>query len=131
MGALPRLSPPNLPLPARGCWYSRRQAVTFIDVRGGVSGGTISTIVNVIQTAHLVPKYAADPLRLGPDGIMTTNKCKTGGTSFIGVSPIDGRWYTPFFMSGINYTALIRSNALLQYGDRWTYSERAVYPSFM
>lgn len=66
------------------------KAVTHIDARGAVSGGTISTVMNLAATMHLLPRYSVDPLKVVA-GAKTPNKVKTGGVSLIGRTK-DGRW---------------------------------------
>ena len=88
----------------------------YVDrVKGGMSGGTIASMKNLMEEAEKDPEvrrifghpYALNPEgeREGPDG---------SDARGVGRSP-DGRWTAPFVMAAINTRIVRRSNALLGY----------------
>jgi short subunit dehydrogenase-like uncharacterized protein len=94
--------------------------------KGAFSGGTVASILNVVDEATRDPKvrrilgdpYALDPGReaRGPDG------ADQAGVRWDSESK---RWTAPFLMAGINTRIVRRSNALLgyAYGKDFRYSE--------
>ncbi|MFO0190636.1 MAG: saccharopine dehydrogenase family protein [Planctomycetia bacterium] len=95
-------------------------------VRGGFSGGTVASLLNVVKEAEANPAVRielADPYSLCFE------------SSFVGVQqPSDtaitfdddfASWTAPFVMSGINTRVVHRSNALLgyPYGREFVYDE--------
>ena len=96
-----------------------------IDLRGGVSGGTIASMVEVMDAAHdpavreiLSDPYALNPpdSRSGPDGADQATPRH---------DPITGTWTAPFVMAAINARVVRRTNALLdfRYGRDFRYGE--------
>ncbi len=92
--------------------------------KGGVSGGTIATMLNLVESATRDPSirkvagnpYALVPGERGPDGRDQM------GVKF---DEALGRWTGPFIMAAINTRIVRRSNALLgyRYGKDFRYSE--------
>jgi len=101
----------------------------LMETKGGVSGGTIASLLNVVKEAmrdKSIGKLLVNPYSLNPD------------PSFKGV---DGReqskviysddlqtWTTPFVMASINTRIVRRTNALLDfiYGENFSYNETMV-----
>jgi short subunit dehydrogenase-like uncharacterized protein len=89
-----------------------RVAFYVMKMKGGASGGTLATMVNLIETATRDPKvrkiagnpYALVPGERGPDG-----RDQMG----VRFDPELGRWTGPFIMAAINTRIVRRSNALL------------------
>jgi short subunit dehydrogenase-like uncharacterized protein len=90
----------------------------WLAVRGGVSGGTIESMVNSFQqdsklvkeTRHpyyLVPELAAKPVQALPD---------RGVSMGVSRSQAANGWYGPSLPAMCNELVVRRSNALLGYG---------------
>jgi short subunit dehydrogenase-like uncharacterized protein len=95
-------------------------------MRGGASGGTAASVVNVAKEAmsdRTVRAILADPYALNPEGERTG----PDGRDQIGIArePDLPGWSAPFMMAGINTRIVRRSNALLgyPYGRDFRYSE--------
>lgn len=95
-------------------------------LRGGASGGTVASIVNVVKEAtndRAVRAILADPYALNPEG----ERAGPDGRDQIGIArePDLPGWSAPFMMAGINTRIVRRSNALLGYlyGRDFRYSE--------
>jgi short subunit dehydrogenase-like uncharacterized protein len=97
--------------------------------KGGLSGGTLASMSNLIQEARsdrAVRKILTDPYSLtggwrGPDGP------DAQGVKFDSV--LDG-WTAPFIMASINTRVVRRTHALLglPWGDDFSYSEVMRFP---
>ena len=97
-------------------------------IRGGVSGGTIASALNMIAKAK-------DPeVRRGLRGpaalcVATPPECEiaTGEQWGIRRSPLLGIWTAPFFMAGVNVAVVHRTHELLgrPWGDDFRYRECA------
>jgi len=95
-------------------------------MRGGFSGGTAASLMNVVKEASkdaalrklLANPYAACP-EDGPRRVSQPN------ITFAEYDPDAGSWTAPFIMAGINTRIVHRSNALSDgaYGDGFTYDE--------
>jgi short subunit dehydrogenase-like uncharacterized protein len=121
-----------------GVWFlqyeAQRQHGQYCDaitmlvkaMKGGASGGTIASLLNVIRESRQdrsIARVVADPYglnpqseRSGPDGHDQQNVRKHSGTNM---------WTAPFIMAGINTKVVRRSHALggYQYGRDFRYSE--------
>lgn len=121
-----------------GVLYLQREAVrrfgkpcTSVKMRvramkGGASGGTIASMLNIMQEAKadrevartLVHPYSLNPedSRSGPD-----QRDQTGPVHDKGMDA----WTAPFVMSGVNTKVVRRSNALMdfEYGRDFSYQE--------
>jgi short subunit dehydrogenase-like uncharacterized protein len=99
---------------------------------GGLSGGTIASMMDVLQAASRDPdvrRVLADPYTLSSDraaepdlGPQPDSPWRRGGH----IAPeLRGHWTAGFLMASINTRVVRRSNALLDwaYGRRFRYSE--------
>jgi short subunit dehydrogenase-like uncharacterized protein len=95
-------------------------------MRGGFSGGTAASLMNVIKEAAANPalrRELANPYSLCPDGYRP--EVRQPGISGPQFDPDFRAWIAPFVMSGINTRIVQRSNALLDaaYGADFAYGE--------
>ena len=95
-------------------------------MRGGFSGGTVASLMNVIKEAAANPalrRELANPYSLCPDGYRP--EVRQPGISGPQFDPDFKAWIAPFVMSGINTRIVQRSNALLDaaYGADFAYGE--------
>lgn len=93
--------------------------------RGGASGGTIASMLNVLDEASRDPevrRILADPYSLVPDGPRGLDGADQMGVRF---DRDLGMWTAPFVMAAINTRVVRRSNHLLgrAYGEKFRYSE--------
>lgn len=90
--------------------------------KGGVSGGTLASMVNVMDEAGdpKVRKVLADPY-----GLCTTRGPDTREQMGVRYSEAAGAWTGPFVMAAINERVVRRSNELLEhrYGVDFLYGE--------
>ncbi len=94
-------------------------------MRGGFSGGTVASLMNVVKEAAADPalrRELADPYSLCPAG---TPKVRQPGVRSAQFDVDFGAWVAPFVMSGINTRVVQRTNALSgqAYGAGFTYEE--------
>lgn len=95
-------------------------------MRGGFSGGTAASLMNVVKEATrdaVLRKLLADPYAACPnDG---PRRVPQPNVSFAEYDPDADSWVAPFIMAGINTRIVHRSNALRDgaYGDGFTYDE--------
>ncbi len=92
--------------------------------KGGVSGGTIASMMNLMESAGRDPRvrklafdaYALTPGERGPDGADQQTARYDAGLA---------QWTGPFVMAAINTRVVRRSNALLGYawGRNFSYAE--------
>jgi short subunit dehydrogenase-like uncharacterized protein len=104
--------------------------ITFVlgASRGGFSGGTVASLVNVVVEATAdrdTRRILTDPYALNPDG----ERHGPDGPDLAGAR-FDrelGRWTGPFVMASINTRIVRRSNAILgwPYGREFRYAEVA------
>ncbi len=95
-------------------------------MRGGFSGGTVASLMNVIKEASADPalrKQLANPYSLCPPGY--ASRARQPNVSFAEYDKDFKAWVAPFVMSAINTRIVQRSNALLDqaYGADFTYDE--------
>lgn len=87
--------------------------------RGGVSGGTIASAVNMLKQDGKLLKAMAHPYYLVPSMAGTSlDVVPDCGISALPQRPapaLDG-WHAPFIMAPCNELVVRRSNALLGYG---------------
>lgn len=86
-------------------------------MRGGASGGTIASIMNIAQEAAADPalrKQLSNPYLLCPKGDAPNVRQPSVGRATY--DPNYGAWAAPFVMAGINTRIVHRSNALSEYG---------------
>lgn len=108
-------------------------------MKGGASGGTVASILNVVKEATKnakLRKLLANPYAICPQehGF----KAYQENLSYAKYEPETDSWIAPFIMASINTRVVHRSNALLnnEYGDRFLYDEammtgKSVKGSFM
>lgn len=95
-------------------------------MRGGASGGTIASLMNVVREAAADPalrKELANPYSLCPDSFESS--LRQPGVSFAEYDPDFQAWVAPFVMAAINTRVVHRSNALSRqsYGVDFRYDE--------
>ena len=84
-------------------------------IKGGVSGGTAASIVNIARELASDPslrRMLANPYALVPDGRASIRQ---PNISTPRRDPESGAWLGPFIMAGINTRIVHRSNALSDY----------------
>ena len=95
-------------------------------MKGGASGGTIASLINVADEAKADPSLRqtlGNPYALAPDGM------RSGPRQPNVMAPTrdaaSGEWVGPFVMAGINTKVVHRSHALLgrPWGDEFVYDE--------
>lgn len=96
------------------------------DMKGGASGGTIASILNVLDEARRDPKLRrriGHPYALNPEG----ERSGPDGSDLNGVryEPAVQAWVGPFVMAAINTRVVRRTNAIrgYPYGRDFRYSE--------
>lgn len=95
-------------------------------MKGGASGGTVASLVNVVKEAVADPalrKELANPYSLCPPGHgFTVRQHNVRSAEF---DADFGAWVAPFVMAAINERVVHRSNALSgkAYGAQFTYDE--------
>jgi short subunit dehydrogenase-like uncharacterized protein len=95
-------------------------------LKGGASGGTVASLINVVQEAMADPalrKELGNPYSLCPPGHgFTARQHVVKGAEFDGDAQA---WVAPFVMAAINERVVQRSNALSgkAYGSQFTYNE--------
>ena len=98
-------------------------------MRGGASGGTIASILNVIEEARsdrAVARLMNNPYALNPAGEQDGPDGRDqSGAVF---NELEGVWTGPFIMAAINTRTVRRTNALLDYpyGRDFRYSEATI-----
>lgn len=98
----------------------------LMDVKGGISGGTIASMMNIIEQAvkdKKTRKLLGNPYALNPDKSFR-GPDKGDQTSAKFCSELQ-QWTAPFMMAGINTRIVRRTNALMNfaYGKDFNYSE--------
>ena len=121
-----------------GVYYAQQQAgrvfgqplsdvrYQLINAKGGISGGTIASMMNVVELAvsdKSIRKLLANPYSLNPDP--SFKGPDKGDQSSAKYSKALGKWTAPFLMAGINTRIVRRTNALMgfAYGKEFRYSE--------
>lgn len=101
------------------------------DMRGGFSGGTVASMLNMMEEADRDPQIRTvidDPYGLNPEG---ERSGLDGPERTLPEYDGDvGSWVTPFVMAAINTKVVRRSNALMDhaYGHDFRYDEGMVAP---
>jgi short subunit dehydrogenase-like uncharacterized protein len=94
-------------------------------MKGGMSGGTVASLMNVVREASADPslrKELADPYSLRPPG--TSPGIRQPEVTSAEFDPDFNAWIAPFVMSGINTRIVQRTNALTHaYGTNFSYDE--------
>lgn len=98
----------------------------LVKSRGGFSGGTIASMMNLIEEAttdRALRRLVADPYALNPEG----ERSGPDGPDQrgVGFDRESGRFTAPFVMASVNTRVVRRSNALLgyAYGRDFRYAE--------
>jgi short subunit dehydrogenase-like uncharacterized protein len=121
-----------------GVWFLQRESQAAFgracsrvklrvkDMRGGFSGGTVASLLNVLKEAEVNPvlrKELANPYSLCVES--SANGVRQPSDSAITFDADFQSWTAPFVMSGINTRIVHRSNALLgyPYGSGFVYDE--------
>jgi short subunit dehydrogenase-like uncharacterized protein len=94
--------------------------------RGGLSGGTVASLLNVLTEAAANPalrKELADPYSLCPEAHQP--HVRQPQTSFAAFDRDHQAWAAPFVMAAVNTRIVHRTNALLgaPYGEDFRYDE--------
>ena len=105
-----------------------RIAMRVVSIKGGASGGTIASMVNMVKEAVSdaeLRQELKDPYSLCPPGHGFS--APQPGVK-IAYDTVYGSWIAPFVMAGINTRVVHRSNALSNnsYGDEFRYEEAVV-----
>jgi short subunit dehydrogenase-like uncharacterized protein len=121
-----------------GVWFTQQRAIERFGVpcervsmrvralRGGASGGTIASMLNLVEEAAADPelrRLLADPYALAPADL------RSGPAQPDLVRPthdaVSGRWIAPFVMAAVNTRVVQRSHALLgrPWGPEFRYDE--------
>ncbi|MBT0587471.1 saccharopine dehydrogenase family protein [Alteromonas oceanisediminis] len=95
-------------------------------MKGGASGGTVASLVNVVKQASKdakLRKLLANPYALCPEGHRFN--AHQNNVNHAKYEEETGSWVAPFIMASINTRVVHRSNALLgnEYGERFLYDE--------
>jgi len=103
-------------------------------MRGGFSGGTVASLLNVLKEASSSPslrKELADPYSLCPEG--DARQPRQPEVKSAQYDPDFDAWVAPFIMSAINTRVVHRSNALAKYayGAGFRYDEAMLTGSGM
>ncbi len=121
-----------------GVWFTQQQALdrfgepcTSIAMRvkamkGGASGGTIASMMNVMDEVASDPslrKVLANPYALAPADMRSGPK--QPNVTIPSMDKVSGEWVAPFVMASINTRVVQRTHALLgrPWGDSFLYDE--------
>lgn len=121
-----------------GVWFTQQQAIerfgepcTSIAMRvkamkGGASGGTIASLMNVMEEVASDPslrKVLANPYALAP--VDMRSGPSQPNVTIPTMDKVSGEWVAPFVMASINTRVVHRSHALLgrPWGDGFLYDE--------
>lgn len=104
------------------------ETVLSASVRGGISGGTIDSLRNQVDTVRSEPglrSVVADPYSLSPDRAAEPNLREEPDFFLPKREPLLGEWVAPFVMASYNTRIVRRSNALSgwAYGRFFRYRE--------
>lgn len=121
-----------------GVWFTQRQAMDRLGehcsaiamrvkaMKGGASGGTIASMMNVMDELSSDPslrKVLSNPYALAPAGMRTGPR--QPNVTIPAMDAASGEWVAPFVMASINTRVVHRSHALLgrPWGDDFVYDE--------
>ncbi len=124
-----------------GVWFTQQQAIERFGspcrsialrvkaMRGGASGGTIASGLNLIEEARKNPelrKMLGNPYALAPDGMRTGPR--QPNVTMPRRDATSGQWVAPFIMAATNTRVVQRSHALLgrPWGDEFEYDEAMI-----
>ena len=105
-------------------------------VKGGISGGTIDTMLQFLEGRYKEPRYNMDPYYKKPNGEKSSNKTKDKSPFLM--KALNGRqeegnlWSIPWVMSSVNSEVIKRSHALNDEGNNTvlSYEESWIHNSF-
>jgi len=105
--------------------YASEVKMAAVDMRGGASGGTIASMLNIFDELKTNPglrKVLGNPYALNPKGVRGPDKGDQTGAR---MDKDLGMWTAPFVMAAINTRIVRRSHALmgLPWGEDFRYSE--------
>ena len=105
--------------------YASEVKMAAVDMRGGMSGGTIASMMNIVDEMKKNPglrKVLGDPYALNPKGMRGPDKGDQNGARF---DKHFNMWTGPFVMAAINTRIVRRSHALMgqPWGSLFRYSE--------
>jgi len=111
---------------ARGERPASQVKYRLVKAAGGVSGGTIASMLNMMDEVAENPQILtviADPYALNPLNTVTGQDVNEAATPIY--DDVLGQWVGPFVMAGINTRVVRRSHALLgmPYGPGFSYEE--------
>jgi short subunit dehydrogenase-like uncharacterized protein len=113
-----------------GVWFTQQQARERLGatcsriamrvkaMKGGASGGTVASLMNVIEESSKDPglrKVLTNPYALAPAGMRSGPR--QANVSLPEQDAASGNWIAPFIMASINTRVVFRSHALL--GQPW------------
>lgn len=103
-----------------------------LDIKGGVSGGTIASALNILRSPEVVEK-AKNPYYLCSSVPDTTMVGKNSDFNWFDFDKIAQRWCIPQFMQAIDTRIVHRSNELSgwKYGKTFIWGERIAAPGFL
>jgi short subunit dehydrogenase-like uncharacterized protein len=121
-----------------GVWFTQQQALERFDtpctavalrvkaMKGGASGGTIASGLNMIEAARKDPalrKILGNPYALAPEGMREGPK--QPNVTVPQRDDASGQWAAPFIMAATNTRVVQRTHALLgrPWGDGFEYDE--------
>lgn len=121
-----------------GVWYTQQQSIErfgepcvrigmrMADARGGASGGTVASLMNVVDEMAKNPslrELMKNPFALAPAQLRTGPK--QPNVTRPQRDDLSREWVAPFVMAGINTKVVHRSHALLgrPWGDSFQYDE--------
>ena len=96
-------------------------------MKGGFSGGTIESMINISNYMDSNPKnkqILRSPFALNPRKSIKNN-IQQSSLKSVKWDDVNQRWICPFIMSGINTRIVRRTNAIsdFSYGENFSYSE--------
>ena len=102
-----------------------RVAMRVVKMKGGASGGTIASMINMVKEASAdaeLRRELKDPYSLCPPGHGFTARQRDVSMEY---DEAFGQWIAPFVMAAINTRVVHRSNALADkaYGETFLYEE--------
>lgn len=111
----------------RALGQGTREVRAFHRAQGGVNGGTIASMVNMLGSTDR--HQFDDPLLLNPDSMRSSDEALANRDPQLPRYDADlGRWVAPFFMGPINTRVVRRSHGLSSqwqapYGEKFRYQE--------
>ncbi len=105
-----------------------RATYVVVKMKGGVSGGTIASMLNMLDEVKVNPSrrtLLSDPYALSPNREQEPKLGGEGDLMGLRYDEFVDQWVAPFVMAAINTRVVRRSNALLDYayGRQFRYAE--------